>query len=161
MPAPTIWSGCASHRRAEWKSNDVRMRAFACARACVLETPIVAANAIARSLATACALAPVRPPLSPPQLRRMLKVNCVATASALGRDREGTNRCSRAPSPTDPAMPIVGVRTTHLPVATLTDCLSACLPARRGHSTCLPLRRDQKRLKCGQQDIIIFLPQDA
>ena len=69
----------------------MRMRAFACARACVLETPIVAANAIARSLATACALAPARPPLSPPQLRGMLKVNCVATASALARQGQGAN----------------------------------------------------------------------
>ena len=76
-----------------------------CARACVLETPNVAANAIAR--AAACA--------------RRCTVTAVAARDVEGElrcdgvAREGTNRCSRARSRTDPAMPFVGVRTTQLP----------------------------------------------
>ena len=77
----------------------------------------------------------------------MLKVNCVATASA---DREGGSEplltSGRADRQTDPtALPIVGARTDDA-LAFLSAYLPACLPARRGHYACLPRRRDPKRL---------------
>ena len=83
---------------------------------------------LARSLATACALAPARPPLSPPQLRGMLKVNCVATASALARQGQGANEPLLPRAFTDrPGYAYRGCADDAL-ASCHPDCL-ACLPA--------------------------------
>ena len=134
MSSPPILSESISHRRATtW-----------CMRARVLEAATVAANAVA--------LAAARPTAS----RRF------AAAAARARDVEGEQRCDgvvggrervgepllrRVRGPTDgrAGCPYLVSWARRRHTCFIPTCLPAsppaCLPARRGHSACSPLRR--------------------